>query len=77
MAEYIVHEVCQVYQDREWRCVGEDLSWLNDSECELYRMDAAFGMGGLSQNTGPDESRALVVESLAPNCILNYPQGCE
>ena len=54
MAEYIVHEACQVYQDREGRCVGEDLSWLNDSECELYRRDAAFGMGGLSQIIGLD-----------------------
>ena len=54
MAENIVLEACLVYQDCEGRCVGEDLSWLNDSECELYRRDAAFEMGVPSQNIGPD-----------------------
>ena len=32
-------------------------------------------LGRYSQH--PDESRALVVESLALNHILNYPQACD
>ena len=54
MAENMVHEACHVYQDREGRGVGGALSWLNEYECELYARDAAFGMGGVSLNIGPD-----------------------
>ena len=53
MAEFLVHEACHVYQDREGRAVGGDLSWTNEYECELYTRDAAYGMGGVSQNIGP------------------------
>ena len=50
MAEFLVHEACHVYQDREGRGVGGDIGWLNEYECELYTMDAALAMGGVSQN---------------------------
>ena len=53
MAEFLVHEACHVYQDREGRGVGGDISWLNEYECELYAQDAAMLMGGVSQNIGP------------------------
>ena len=54
MAENMVHEACHVYQDRQGRGVGGDLSWVNEYECELYAQDFAMAMGGISQNIGPD-----------------------
>lgn len=39
MAEFFVHEAAHVYQDREGRGVGGDLSWLNEYEAELYNQD--------------------------------------
>ena len=46
MAGTLVHEACHVYQAREGRGVGGDLSWVNEYECELYAWDAAALMGG-------------------------------
>ncbi len=52
MAEFLVHEACHVYQNRQGRGVGGDISWLNEYECELYNRDSALEMGGISQNIG-------------------------
>lgn len=46
MAGTLVHEACHVYQAREGRGIGGDLSWTNEYECELYAWDAARLMGG-------------------------------
>ena len=50
MAEFLIHESCRVYQDREGQGVGGGISWLNEYECELYARDAAMLMGGVSLN---------------------------
>ena len=49
-AELLVHEACHVYQDREGRGVGGEHGWLNEYECQLFTLDSARRMGGVSQN---------------------------
>lgn len=49
-AELLVHEACHVYQDREGRGVGGEHGWLNEYECQLFTLDSAMRLGGVSQN---------------------------
>ena len=59
MAEFLVHEACHVYQAREERGVGGPNGWLNEYECEIYRLDFMLMMGGVSWNLhGTDDFRA-------------------